>query len=445
MNIQSFSQVTPSYDYRGTMNTEVLRVESAAQQVHVEVQANNNTYAAGSTMVFQFPSAMNLLADMERSTLNFNYVITDNGSGGSPANKTLTVADDGSSFINSVEVFINNVSLGAVNNYNVLKSIVNGVTIPSDVRSGPLSVYGGFGQTAEGATSYSTKTLSCQLTLDSIFGKTSRLLPMFLLSNVEVRIRLEQPHLALVKVVDNQTPTVAGTTYTISEPSLRVQGKQVNDVDRNTLTQQFLKEGMRILTTAWEYYPVSWNGSANSTVSIDTRKQSVKSALVAFRQNSLLDTTKFGYGGLTGTPDGTNDVACTNGNKLLTLDGRVKKYYWQVGSDRYPQNFSIDTRSMAAFDLHNAFHGQVTGYRITPTLWNSTGGNTSFALSKDFQTSHTGSLVSGLSNSSKQKSDIKLRIEEIYGSASANITGDAWVHFDRAIYISPRGDVKIVE
>lgn len=444
MNVQSFSQVSPSFDYKANINTEVLRVESAAQQVQVEVQANNNTYAPGSTMVFQFPSAMNLLADMERSTLNFNYVISDNMNA-TAGNKTLTLADDGSSFINSVEVFVNNVSLGAVNNYNVLKSIINGITIPSDVRSGPLSVYGGFGQTAEGATSYSTKTLSCQLTLDSIFGKTSRLLPMFLISNVEVRVRLEQPHLALVKVADANVPTVSGTTYSISEPSLRVQGKQINDVDRNTLTQKFLKEGMQILTTAWEYYPVSWNGAANATVSIDTRKQSVKTALVAFRQNTLLDSTKFGYGGLTGTPDGTNDVACTNGNKLLTLDGRVKKYYWQVGSDRYPQNFSIDTRSMAAFDLHNAFHGQVTGYRVTPTLWNSTGGNTSFALARDFESSHTGSLVSGLSNSSKQKSDIKLRIEEIHGAASANITGDAWVHFDRMIHISPRGDVKIVE
>lgn len=439
MNIQSFSQVAPSFDYKANINTEVLRVESAAQQIHVEVEANNSSYSPGSTMVFQFPSAMNLLADMERSFLTFNVGITDNTAG----TKTLTLADDGSSIINSLEVFVNNVSLGAINNYNGLKSIMNGITVPADVRSGPLSVYGGFGQTVPLSSTYDTQTVSCQLTLDSLFGKTSRLLPMFLLNNVEVRVRLEQAHAALVKVgAGNQGPTVAGTYYTITNPVLQIFGKQLNDVDRNTLTQKFLKEGMMISTTAWEYYPINWNGSANGTISIDTRKQSVKSALVAFRSNTLLDTTKFSA---TTSTVSASDVGITTGNKLLNTDGRVKKYYWQVGSDRFPQNYSIETRSEAAVELHNFAHGQISGYRIIPELWNNTTGNSSFVLARDFETSHTGSLVSGLANSARQKSDIKIKIEEIYGSPSANVTGDAWVHFDRVIHISPRGDVKVVE
>ena len=439
MNIQSFSQVAPSFDYKANINTELLRVESAAQQIHVEVEANNSSYGSGSTMVFQFPSAMNLLADMERSTLTFNVGITDNTAG----TKTLSLADDGSSIINSLEVFVNNVSLGAINNYNGLKSIMNGITVPADVRSGPLSVYGGFGQTAPTSSSYDTQTVCCQLTLDSLFGKTSRLLPVFLLNNVEVRVRLEQAHTALVKVgAGSDGPSVAGTLYTITNPVMQIFGKQLNDVDRNTLTQKFLKEGMMINTTAWEYYPVNWNGSPNANVSIDTRKQSVKSVLVAFRSNTLLDNSKFGA---TTSTISASDVGISTGNKLLNTDGRVKKYYWQVGSDRFPQNYSIETRSESAFELHNFAHGQITGYRVTPALWNNTSGNSSFVLARDFETSHTGSLVSGLSNSSKQKSDIKLRIEEIYGTVSANVTGDAWVHFDRVIHISPRGDVKVVE
>lgn len=439
MNIQSFSQVAPSFDYKANINTEVLRVESAAQQIHVEVEANNNSYAPGSTMVFQFPSAMNLLADMERSFLTFNVDITDNTAG----TKTLSLADDGSSVINSLEVFVNNVSFGAINKYNGLKSIMNGITVPSDVRSGPLSVYGGFGQTAPTSSTYDTQTVSCQLTLDSLFGKTSRLLPMFLLNNVEVRVRLEQAHAALVKVgAGADGPTVAGTTYTITNPVMQIFGKQLNDVDRNTLTQKFLKEGMMISTTAWEYYPINWNGSANSSISIDCRKQSVKSVIVAFRSNTLLDTTRFAATTSTISP---YDVGITTGNKLLNTDGRVKKYFIQVGSDRFPQNYSIETRSEAAVELHNFAHGQITGYRVTPELWNNTTGNSSFVLARDFETSHSGSLVSGLSNSAKQKSDIKVRIEEIYGSPSANVTGDSWVHFDRVIHISPRGDVKIVE
>lgn len=438
MNIQSFSQVAPSFDYKANINTEVLRVESAAQQIHVEVEANNSSYSPGSTMVFQFPSAMNLLADMERSFLTFNVGITDNTAG----TKTLSLADDGSSVINSLEVFVNNVSFGAINKYNGLKSIMNGITVPADVRSGPLSVYGGFGQTAPTSSTYDTQTVSCQLTLDSLFGKTSRLLPMFLLNNVEVRVRLEEAHTALVKVgAGADGPSVAGTLYTITNPVMQIFGKQLNDVDRNTLTQKFLKEGMMISTTAWEYYPVNWNGSVGG-FSIDTRKQSVKSALVAFRSNTLLDTNKFAATTSTVSP---YDVGITTGNKLLNTDGRIKKYYWQIGSDRFPQNYSIETRSEAAVELHNFAHGQVTGFRIVPSLWNNTTGNSSFVLARDFETSHTGSLVSGLSNSAKQKSDIKVRIEEIYGSPSANVTGDAWIHFDRVIHISPRGDVKIVE
>jgi hypothetical protein len=438
MNIQSFSQVAPSFDYKANINTEVLRVESSAQQIHVEVEANNSSYYPGSTMVFQFPSAMNLLADMERSFLTFNVGITDNTSG----TKTLSLADDGSSVINSLEVFVNNVSLGAINNYNGLKSIMNGITVPSDVRSGPLSVYAGFGQKEPTSSTYDTQTVSCQLTLDSLFGKTSRLLPMFLLNNVEVRVRLEQVHVALVKVgAGVNGPTVPGTTYTITNPVMQIFGKQLNDVDRNTLTQKFLKEGMMISTTAWEYYPVNWTGSVG-VVSLDTRKQSVKSALVAFRSNTLLDTNKFAATTSIVSP---SDVGITSGNKLLCTDGRVKKYYWQVGSDRFPQNYSIESRSEAAIELHNFAHGQITGYRVTPELWNNTTGNSCFVLARDFETSHTGSLVSGLSNSAKQKSDIKIRIEEIYGSPSANVTGDAWIHFDRVIHISPRGDVKIVE
>lgn len=439
MNIQSFSQVAPSFDYKANINTEVLRVESSAQQVHVEVEANNNSYSPGSTMVFQFPSAMNLLADMERSFLTFNVGITDNTAG----TKTLSLADDGSSVINSLEVFVNNVSLGAINNYNGLKSIMNGITVPSDVRSGALSVYGGFGQTAPTSSTYDTQTVSCQLTLDSLFGKTSRLLPMFLLNNVEVRVRLEQAHAALVKVGGGANgPTVAGTTYTITNPVMQIFGKQLNDVDRNTLTQKFLKEGMMISTTAWEYYPVNWNGSANSSVSIDCRAQSVKAALVAFRSNTLLDTTKFAA---TTSTVSASDVGITTGNKLLNTDGRVKKYYWTCGSDRFPQNYSIETRAESAVELHNFAHGQITGFRFTPELWNNTTGNSSFVLARDFETSHTGSLVSGLSNSARQKSDLKIRIEEIYGSPSADVTGDAWVHFDRVIHISPRGDVKIIQ
>lgn len=445
MNIQSYSQVQPTYDYKATINTEMLKVESAAQQVHTDVEANNSSYAAGQTISFQFPTGMNVLADMERTTVYFNYLLADNAGAG--ANKALSNADDASSFFDSVEVFVNNVSLGPVYNYNLLKSIVNGITITDEVRDGPLSIYGGFGQTPEGASAYTEKSAAVQLSLDGLFGKTSRLLPLFLLSNVEVRIRLAQPDICLVRVATTQdpNPTSTSTTYTISNPVMRVFGKQINDVDRNSLTQAFLKSGLQILTSAWEHYPVNWSGAANSSVSIDTRKQSVKAAVVVFRSNTILDSSKFASN--VSVADTSNCVSVgtvDSSNKLNAYDGSISKYYWQVGSDRFPQNFDIDSKQMQLFETHNAFHGQCVGHRIKPSLWNLTTSLSSCVIARDFETSHTGALVSGLSNSSKQKSDIKLRIIEREGSPSG-LVGDAFVHYDKMIYISPRGSVKIVE
>lgn len=438
MSIQSFSQIQPTFDYRSTINSEILKVESAAQQVHTDVEATNRSYAPGQTMSFQFPTGMNMLMDCERTTLYFNYLIQDNGTAGT---KALTLADDASSFFDSVEVFINNVSIGPVYNYNLLKSIHNSVSVTDEQRSGPLSVYAGFGQTAPTSSSYSKKAVAAQLTLDSIFGKTSRLLPMFLLSNVEVRIRLAQPHTCLVKVASDVPATPSGTTYTITDPVMRCFGKQLNDVDRNTLTQQFLKDGLVINTTAFEHYNVSWSGAVNSSVSIDTRKQSVKGAIVVFRKNDLLNSNKFAYTASSGA--GANDVGITSGNKLLSYVGDINSLYWQVGADRFPQNFDLDTKEAQAFELNCYSHGQVMGYRVKPTLW-TTGDYTSVVYARDFETSHTGALVSGLSNANKQKSDIKLRIIGVNGSVSG-VTGDAFVHFDRHIHISPRGSVKIVE
>lgn len=438
MSIQSFSQVQPTFDYKATINTEVLKVESAAQQIHVDVEAVNRTYSPGQTMSFQFPTGMNMLMDAERTTLYFNYLISDNGTAGT---KSLTLADDASSFFQDVEVFINNVSIDPVYNYNLLKSLHNSVTVTDEARNGPLSIYGGFGQTAPSSGSYSTKSVSAQLTLDCLFGKTSRLLPMFLLSNVEVRIRLAQPHVCLVKVSPDVPATPSGTLYTITNPVMRCFGKQLNDVDRNTLTQQFLKDGLVINTTAFEHYPVSWGGSANASVSIDTRKQSVKGAIVLFRKNGLLDANKFAYTASSGA--GPNDVGITSGNKLLAYCGNVTSLYWQVGADRMPMNFDVDSKEAQAFELHNYAHGQVMGYRIKPSQW-TTGDYTSVVYARDFETSHTGALVSGLSNANKQKSDIKLRILGVTGTTN-DLTGDAFVYYDKHIHISPRGSVKIVE
>lgn len=443
MSIQSFSQIQPTFDYRATINTEILKVESAAQQVHTDVEASNKSYGPGQTMSFQFPTGMNMLLDCERTTLYFKYLISDAGSG----DKGLSLADDASSFFDSVEVFINNVSIRPLYNYNLLKAIHNSVTVTDEARSGPLSVYAGFGQIQPTGTSYSTKAVSAQLTLDSIFGKTSRLLPMFLLSNVEIRIRLAQAHTCLVKTKSNTGTAPAGATYTISDPVVRCFGKQLNDVDRNTLTQQFLKDGLTINTTAFEHYPVSWSGAVNSSVSIDTRKMSVKGAVVVFRKSSLLDVNKFAYtsstAGTGGSLIGSNDVDVTSGNKLLSYVGDINSLYWNIGSDRFPQNFDVDTKEAQAFELHNYAHGQVMGYRVKPTLW-TTGDYTSVVYAKDFETSHTGALISGISNANKQKSDIKMRIVGVNGSPSG-LTGDAFVHFDRHIHISPRGSVRIVE
>lgn len=444
MNIQSYSQVAPTFDYKATINSEMLKVESAASQIHTDVEANNSSYTPGQTMSFQFPTSMNVLADMERTTIYFSHTISDNISAG---NKSLSIADDASSLFDTVEVFVNNVSLGPLYNYNLAKSIVNSITITDEVRDGPLSIYGGFGQTPVGASSYTTKYYAVQLTMDCLFGKTSRLLPLFLLSNLEVRIRLASPDVCLVRVATDTdpNPSSALTTYTVGNPVMRVFGKQINDVDRNTLTQAFLKSGLQILTTAWEHYPVNWGSQANSSVSIDTRKQSVKAAVVVFRSNTILDSSKFASN--VSVADTSNCVSVgteDSSNKLNTFDGRITKYYFQVGADRFPQNFDIDSKAMALFETHNAFHGQCVGYRVKPTLWDSTTSTTSFVISRDFETSHTGALVSGLSNSSKQKSDIKLRILST-ASTTNNLRGDAFVHYDKMIYISPRGSVKIVE
>jgi hypothetical protein len=439
MNIQSFSQVNAVYDYKATINSEMVNVERSAQQVHTDVEASQSSYNHGQTMSFQFPTGMNLLLDCERTTLYFNVQLRDEE--GTDANKSLSLADDASSLFDTVEVFVNNVSLGPLNNYNLLKSIMNGLTVTDEVRSGPLAVYGGFNQTtAPGATTYATRSYAVQLTLDGLFGKTSRLLPLFLLSNVELRIRLAQPHVCVVRSATTQDPVVSGIGYTVSNAVMRCFGKQTSDIDRNLLTQQFLKEGLQILTTSFEHYPVSWSGAANSSVSIDTRKQSVKSAMVVFRKNDLMATDKVA----SVTTAGTNSIAVgQTGNKLNSFVGDITKYYIQIGSDRVPANFDIDTKQMQLFEAHTALHGQIVGYRVKPSLW-TTGNYTSCVIARDFETTHTGSVIAGSSNMSRQRSDIKIRILETNGSPSG-LVGDAFVHYDKLIYVSPRGAVKIVE
>lgn len=439
MNIQSFSQVNAVYDYKATINSEMVNVERSAQQVHTDVEASQSSYNHGQTMSFQFPTGMNLLLDCERTTLYFNVQLRDEA--GTGANKSLSLADDASSLFDTVEVFVNNVSLGPLNNYNLLKAIMNGLTVTDEVRSGPLAVYGGFNQTtAPGATTYATRSYAVQLTLDGLFGKTSRLLPLFLLSNVELRIRLAQPHVCVVRSADTQDPVVSGIGYTVSNAVMRCFGKQISDIDRNLLTQQFLKEGLQILTTAFEHFPVAWSGAANASVSIDTRKQSVKSCMVVFRKNDLMATDKVA----SVTTAGTNsiDVGQT-GNKLNSFVGDIKKYYFQIGSDRVPANFDIDTKQMQLFEAHTALHGQIVGYRVKPSLW-TTGNYTSCVIARDFETTHSGSVIAGSANMSKQKNDIKLRILETNGTPSG-LQGDAFVLYDKLIYVSPRGAVKIVE
>lgn len=440
MNIQSFSQVNAVYDYKATINSEMVNVERSAQQVHTDVEASQSSYNHGQTMSFQFPTGMNLLLDCERTTLYFNVQLRDEA--GTGANKSLSLADDASSLFDTVEVFVNNVSLGPLNNYNLLKSIMNGLTVTDEVRDGPLAVYGGFNQTdALGLTTYATRSYAVQLTLDGLFGKTSRLLPLFLLSNVELRIRLAQPHVCVVRNATTQDPVVSGIGYTVSNSVMRCFGKQISDIDRNLLTQQFLKEGLQILTTAFEHYPVSWSGQNNSSISIDTRKQSVKSAMVVFRKNDLMASDKVA----SIVTAGTNSVAVgnTSGNKLNSFVGDITKYYIQIGSDRVPANFDIDTKQMQLFEAHTALHGQIVGYRVKPSLW-TTGNYTSCVIARDFETTHSGSVIAGSNNMSKQKSDIKIRILETNGSPSG-LQGDAFVHYDKLIYVSPRGAVKIVE
>lgn len=442
MNIQSFSQVNAVYDYKATINSEMVNVERSAQQVHTDVEASQSSYNHGQTMSFQFPTGMNLLLDCERTTLYFNVQLRDEA--GTGANKSLSLADDASSLFDTVEVFVNNVSLGPLNNYNLLKSIMNGLTLTDEVVNGPLAVYGGFNQTtAPGATTYATRSYAVQLTLDGLFGKTSRLLPLFLLSNVELRIRLAQPHVCVVRSADTQDPVVSGIGYTVSNAVMRCFGKQISDIDRNLLTQQFLKEGLQILTTAFEHHPVSWSGAANASVSIDTRKQSVKSAMVVFRKNDLMATDKVASVLTSTTTSNCIITGNSSSNKLNSFVGDINKYYWQIGSDRVPQNFDIDTKQMQLFENHTFLHGQIVGYRVRPSLW-TTGNYTSCVIARDFETTHTGSVIAGSANMSKQKSDIRLRILETNGSPSG-LVGDAFVHYDKLIYVSPRGAVKIVE
>jgi hypothetical protein len=441
-NLQSFSQLTPSVDFKKTINTEPVRVETAAKQVQLDVDAKNKTYSAGQTISFELPSNTNVMADMERSFVVFDYLISDNATGG---NKTLTIADGGQSFFQSVEVFFNNVSVHKTDEYNVLTANLNSVNLNTEARRA-LETYGGYGQSTRGnTTSYSTRTVAVPLSLDPVFSKTSRLLPLFLLSNVEVRIKLSDAHMVLVKGADGGQPTAAGSTYQISNPVMRIFGSQPNDVDKNVISQKFIKEGLMIPTHAFEHYSCNWAGNVNASVSIDTRKQSVKSVYVVCRKNDNLNSSKLAYVAATGTPDGTFDVALTGGNKLCSTDGRIKQYYFQIGSERYPSNYEINTREAAAVELHNAHSGSILGYRMVPEYWGSTTGNSSFFVGKDFETSHSGNLIAGLANASKMKADIKLRITDIYGSVVNDLRVDAWVLYDKVISVSPRGGVKVIE
>lgn len=380
------------------------------------------TYFPGSTVIFNLP-ASDLFVDTQRSYIAVKMAVD-------PNRRRARFSEGAHCIVSSVKISTQSGQvLEHLLNYNLRASALAGITVPADMRTGPLGISQGYNKSAN--PDLEERYYVIPMTLSGILGN-SKLLPLKYTGGLRVEITLAQPDECLVRLPDGDANRAAiPPSYTVTYARYVLSACKFSDQQISIYDDAYRKSGLKIHGTSFDVSFLNWS-SRNQSLTVSNRKSSIKDLMVVARL-------------------GTDVVSTADGvEKLYKYSTCILQSLWaQWAGKRYPSEAITADAAGAEFYQHaaDATHHSLVGWRATPALWRPAGYNgtqdCSMVAMLELESAGKSGYISGLSSPNRQAQDIILDVE---GAVNPHPQQDVhcFVHYDATWVFAATGEVTVV-
>lgn len=328
--------------------TKIEASAARSQRSNIAPQNGTDGYSANDTIIFNLPTRNNLVFVPTESYLKFTPTITNGATGTNAYFRFDSMGAHG--FIRKIRVFHGSNLLEDIDNYEVLAKMIFDMQASSDASRGKLNILAGtdanyyIGSTYTAAavadlnnnntiksvnqgalltdlsagalaasTSFTTQTYC--LNLISMIGTlcNEKYFPLFACTSAPIRVEI-----TLAPSLNNVLCTErADCTFELSNVEFIMNTIELSDDAMGIINSSLSGQPLQFVTTEYRNQPYTGTGSTSYAVPLPFKFSSVKSIIIASRNNTT------GTGAATYFPCSS----CTHG---------LSSYYFRIGPNTVP-------------------------------------------------------------------------------------------------------------